>query len=65
MVQEIDAAAMSMWVQYDNFQASASGCASVGGFEGGAGPNGTCNGPTNGVGLDHMQLVKFGGLINF
>ena len=26
---------------------------------------GRCNGPTNGIGLDHMQLVKFGGLINF
>ena len=29
VVQEIDAAAMSLWVQYDHFDASASGCAKV------------------------------------
>jgi hypothetical protein len=64
VVQEIDAAAMSLWLQYDHFDASASGCATVGGFEGGAGPAGSCNGPAA-ASFDKMQLVKFGGLINF
>ncbi len=64
VVQEIDAAAMSLWVQYDHFDAGISGCTSVGGFEGGAGAAGTCNGPAS-LSLDSFQLVKFGGLINF
>ena len=60
VVQEIDAAAMSMWVQYDNFQAHVSGCAND------LQDNGVCD--AAGVGhtsLDTMQVVKFGGLINF
>ena len=64
VVQEIDAAAMSVYLQYDHFDADASGCTSVGGFNGGAGPAGSCNGPGS-QSADSMQLVKFGGLINF
>lgn len=65
VVQEIDAAAMSLWVQYDHFDASGSGCTFgfnasdtgcvvVPGFETIAKSS-----------LDSEQIVKFGGLINF
>ena len=54
VVQEIDAAAMSLWVQYDNFHASASGCGTVGGFNG-AGVAGSCNGPTGNLARQHAD----------
>jgi hypothetical protein len=62
VVQEIDAAAMSVWLQYDHFDGDVSGCANGGTFTN----SGVCS---TGLGfstsLESMQLVKFGGLINF
>ncbi len=48
-MQEIDAAAMSLWLQYDHFDGSVSDDDATG----------TVNS------LDSFQLVKFGALINF
>ena len=63
-VQEIDAAAMSLWVQAEHFDAKASGCAN------GINASGDCLAnpgfaTTAGSALDGMTVVKFGGLINF
>ena len=63
-VQEIDAAAMSVWIQAEQFSATATACS-----EGIA--NGTCITEAGGEGgtvksdLKDMTVVKFGGLINF
>ena len=55
LVQEIDAAAMSLWVVYRNFSADAA-CS----------PNfGKCFWDGQGSKLDDLQLVKIGGIINF
>ncbi len=64
VVQEIDAAAMSMWLQYDHITGSTSGCgAGVGGFNV-AGAAGTCFNPGS-ISFDANQVLKFGALINF
>jgi hypothetical protein len=59
-VQEIDAAAMSLWVQAERFDANVGGCAL------GVDSNGACT-ASSGIksSLDAMTVVKFGGLINF
>jgi hypothetical protein len=60
-VQEIDAAAMSLWLQYDHFDASLSGCTA-------STSTTVCSVGSTGIaakGLDDFQLVKFGALINF
>jgi hypothetical protein len=63
-VQEIDAAAMSLWIQAEHFDATASACVA------GVSETGACinNGEESGIiksDLKGMSLVKFGGLINF
>ena len=63
IVQEIDAAAMSVWIQAEQFSAGATACA-----EGIA--NGVCivvagEATTVHSDLKDMTVVKFGGLINF
>ena len=64
IVQEIDAAAMSVWIQAEQFSARATACA-----EGIA--NGACidagagEATTVQSDLKDMTVVKFGGLINF
>jgi hypothetical protein len=49
-VQEIDAAAMSLWIQYDHFDGSV---------------HGTVDGDSAGLSLEDLQVVKAGALINF
>ena len=53
---------MSVRLQYDHFDANASGCTDAG-F---VGATGVCAvGAGQSTSFDSMQLVKFGGLINF
>ena len=64
-VQEIDAAAMSLWVQAEHFDAKDTGCtggvtATGGCVATGAGSTDVAHSAFNG-----MTVVKFGGLINF
>lgn len=55
VVQEIDAAAMSIWLSYRNLEGDV-GCTA-------AQPD--CTGAGNGTDFDDLHIVKFGGLINF
>jgi predicted porin len=52
LVQEVDAAAMSLWISYKHFDGDVSGCGKFGG-------------PCGSIDFDSFDLVKFGALINF
>jgi predicted porin len=56
VVQEIDAAAMSVWLAWRHHDAD---------FDCAAGGTGICAGGPGEISLDEVDIVKFGGLINF
>ncbi len=66
LVQEIDAAAMSMWLSYRHMEYSDNGCldAFIGGVCRGKLPTGSPI-PGRGTSYQDFQYVKFGALINF
>ncbi len=62
-VQEIDAAAMSVWLSFKHFEGEidTQGCAA----ERSTSLTFTCNGATGSQDFEDFQLLKFGALINF
>ncbi len=62
VVQEIDSAAMSLWLSYRHIETSLSGCVD----NGSSAVDDNCfDGPGVAPSIDDFQYVKFGGLINF
>ncbi len=64
-VQEIDAAAMSLWIQAERFDAHADGCTFGVTDSGGCVSGGVATSDLAHSSLQGMTVVKFGGLINF
>ena len=62
-VQEIDSAAMSMWLTYRHIEGSLGSCNGGSGADGEAYRCQDLN--ASDVALDDFQLIKFGALINF
>ena len=60
-VQEIDAAAMSMWLSYKHFEGSVDTQDCIAD----ASPGFSCSGTGGKIDFKDFQLVKFGALINF